>query len=321
MYDQRGWWFKRTESEKYGLDVYGVKSFSDMSDIFAVIKENEPELIVAREGEPSLFTPLCTKFEEAFYIKDGKIYDYVDMFTDALPYMRDWYLKGYFPPDAATLQDDQPLKKAGKIYSSYQRFAPGGEAANRVSYDYDTCLVATGEPLISGDSVKSALTAVSATSRNPIRALKLVELMNTDKELFNLMSSGIEGRDYTRDRYNSNRKSENITNYGIPAFLFGNSFLALILPGYPDDIYEQTIAANESAPLDPNTGFSFNTSKVENEMSQLSAVNLEFGRLIKCGLEDTDTLVANFKKKFSQAGYAKVEAELKSQYNAWKAGR
>ena len=321
MYDQKGWWFKRSESEKYGFDIYGVKSFDDMSDIFAVIKENEPDLICAREGVPGLFTPLCTGFDDMLYIKNGEVLDYVDMYKDDLPVMRDWYLKGYFPADAATLQDDQPLRKAGKIYSMYGRYVPGKEAANRVSYDYDIYQIATTEPLISGDSVKSALTALSVTSRNPIRALKLVELMNTDKDLFNLMASGLEGRDYTRDPYNGNKKAEKLTEYFIPAFLFGNSFLELISPGYPDDIHEQTIAANEWAPLDPNTGFSFDTSKVESEMAQLSAVYLEYERIIKCGLEDTDTLIPRFSYKFAIAGYDKVKYELQSQYDAWKAGR
>ena len=321
MFDQKGWSFKKAESEKYGLDPYSVKSYDDMGDIFAVIKENEPELIPAAYGDPDLFEPLGTSFEYMFYIKDGEVLEYADMFKEGMAVMRDWYLKGYFPSDIATLKDDQPLRKAGRLYSQYQRYAPGIEESNRLSYDYDICLVATSEPLISSDSVKSGLTAVSVTSRNPIRALKLVELMNTDKTLFNLMGAGLEGRDYTLDPEDSNKKAEKLTEYGIPAFLYGNSFLSLSSPGIPDDVGELTIALNNTAPLDPNVGFSFDTAKVETEMAQLSAVYEEFKKIIQNGLDDTEPLVTSFRNKCAAAGSAKVASELKSQYDAWKASK
>ena len=75
----------------------------------------------------------------------------------------------------------------------------------KISYGYDITSIPTDDPFLSRAGVQTTMTAISRTSKNPVRALKLLELLHKDPYILNLLCYGLEGRDYTKDPENPNR--------------------------------------------------------------------------------------------------------------------
>ena len=321
IYDQAGLWFKKDLVDKYSLPVEEIKSLNDLTPILQTVKDGEAsDLIPIRSGYPYLFDAPETKIKN-FAIRDGKVVDPDEDQSkqDAFKIMRDWYQKGFFPADVNTLTDEESLISAGKIFSRYNRQLPGANEKHKLAYNYDVVNVATNEPMISRSSVQSTMTSISATSKNPGRAIKLIELMETDKDLFNLLAYGLEGRDYTKDPANENRINRTADSYYVPEFLIGNQFLAYLQPSYTDTVWEETEAANESSPVDPNAGFAFDQTPVNSEITNLASVSQEFGSTLNNGLDDPDTVYPKYMEKRKLAGSEKVIAEIQTQYDAWAA--
>ena len=162
------------------------------------------------------------------------------------------------------------------------------------------------------------MTAVSFTSKHPMRALKLVQLMHQDADLLNLICYGIEGRDYTKDPDNPKRMNRESGSYYISEFLVGSQFLAYLVPSYEDGVWEETEAENEAADVDPNIGFSFDRKPVETELSNLSSVGEEYGGLGTGLYEDVESTYAEKCEKLEKAGLSIVKEEAERQYKEWK---
>ena len=319
LYDQQGLRFTKSICDKYNINVDEIKGLDDLTEVFQTVKDNEPNVIPARKGYGTNFLQPITEIIAPFFIdKSGKVTDRRDDIRPTYDIMRDWYQREFFPADVATMTDETSLLKAGKIFSGYSRQLPGGAEKFRIQYDYDSIMFPTADALLSRTGVQSTLTAVSATSENPIRALKLIELMQTDKYACNLMFYGLEGRDYELDPNEENRIIRNSDSYYVSEFLVGNQFLGYILPAYPADVWEQTDKANKEAPIDPNIGFSFDPTPVESEISQISAVGKEYDPILSNGLEDPAISAPAYYDKMEKAGREKVMNEIQKQYDEWK---
>ena len=325
LYDQRGLWFLKSIVDKYNLPVTEVKSLDDLTKIYQQVKdsdEGKAGLIPVKDGRIDNFIPIVTTAANGYVsIVDGKA---TDRRAELLPtwyLMNDWYNKGFFPADVATLQDETPLIKAQKLFSEYCRMLPGIEEKSKLSYNYDVTCVATGEPLISRNSIQSCMTAIGVNSKNPEKALQLIELMQTDPYLFNLMAYGLEGANWNRDPADPNKIVRNTGTdaYIIPEWCIGNQLLAYISNPYDINVWKDTEAENKIAPVDPNIGFAFNPVPVEAEVAMVATVDNEYNKIIQNGLENPDTYLPTYDNKMEQAGKSKVIAEVQKQYDAWKA--
>ncbi len=324
LYSQDGLWFNKAMTEKYGMTetIENAKSWDDVAKAYEAIKTNETDVIPLRSGNPNIFDNRKTVEIEGYTLgDDGKFFNKMPQDMPNYKKMREFYQKGYFPADVATMTDETSLIKAQKIYSRYSRQLPGVSGKFKIQNNYDVINIETNEPLLNRGGIQSTLTCVSSTSKNPVRALKLVNLMNTDKYLFNLMAYGIEGKNYVKDPNNENRiirEGEGITPYYVAEYLIGNQFLAYILPSYEDDVWEETDRMNKEAAVDPNIGFDFDPVPVQSELSQINAVKAEYDGVVTNGLEDPEVSIPAYMEKRKTAGEEKVIAELQRQYDEWK---
>ncbi len=322
LYDHKGINFVKSYVDKYNLEVGGLTCLEDLTPLFQTIKNNEPNVTPAWEGYSSNFLKPITEVSAPFLINaSGMVTDRRKELRPAYDIIRDWYLCNFFPADVTTMTDETTLLKEGKLFSSYSRQFPGVNEKAKIRYGYDFISVATSDPLLSRSSVQNAMTAVSAHSENPIRALKLIELMQTDKYACNLLFYGLEGRDFQMDPDNDSRIIHNSDSYYLAEFLTGNQFLGYILPEYPLDIWERADKANKEAPVDPNIGFSFDPSSVENEITQIAVVGKEFDTILNNGLEAPELSVSAYYDKLEKAGRQKVMNEIQKQFNEWKAAQ
>lgn len=319
MYNQMGMFFRKDLIDKYQIDLASVKTVNDLTPIFQKIKDNEPGVYpLASTCASYYFTKYVPTFDESLGVDTStwKVYDrrstdYVENYKA----IREWQQKGFLPSDAATLKDEDSLIKAGKVFSRYQRMVPGGEATIKAKYGFDVVLLALTDTIIEQNSVRSTLDAISITSKNPDRAFMLLNLMFTNKEIYNTMVFGIEGQDYTK--LSDTRIEQIADQYSAPAWQLGNQFNAYLLPGQPDDVWEITKKNNDSAKFGEMGSFVFDSKNVESELANVNAVNTEFDTMLDYGLDDTDTVLQKRMDKLKLAGFDKLVAEMQAQVDAW----
>ena len=100
---------------------------------------------------------------------------------------------------------------------------------------------------------------------------------------------------------------------------FGNQFNAYLLEGQQDGLWEETSELNLSAKQSPLLGFVLNTDPIKTEISQVSAVNSEYSRVIANGARNPDEFMDEYKAKLKAAGIDKLKEEVQKQVDEyWK---
>lgn len=315
-----GVWYKKDLLDKYRIDPASFKSLNDWTAAFQTIKEGEPTVSPLRDGLPDAYVDFAPAVDGVQGLKidpkTWKVYFQPYTFADNYKILRDWYQKGYFPQDVATMKDEASVIKAGKIFSRYAPVKPGADAELKAANGFEFVIAATGPAVLPKTAGQATMNAISATSKNPDRAMMLINLVDTDKELFNLLKFGIEGQDYTK--VSDNRIEPKADAYFLSGWLFGNEFNSYVMPGQSDDVWEQTKIQNDSAIVDPSIGFSFNRQSVENEIAQLNAIYSEFNPILKNGMADIDKTIQSMIDKRKAAGEEKVIAEAQRQVDEWR---
>ena len=149
-------------------------------------------------------------------------------------------------------------------------------------------------------------------------------MMYTDKQLINLVGRGIEGKHYVKAGANrieyapateGGKKSGYNPN---ETWAYGNQFLTYLMPGEPDDIWDQFKKFNDESEIAPDMGFNFDSSALKTEVSAIKNVETEFRPILETGSVDPEANVPKFKEKLKAAGIDKVIEEMNKQYAEWK---
>ncbi len=195
------------------------------------------------------------------------------------------------------------------------------------SKNFDAALLRNKNTVATTNYLHEAANAISITSKNPERALMLLELVNTDPYVATTIRFGIEGEHYTvqedgRIDFTGLRNEDPSARgyyqwYG--AYL--GSFMHSRVPNtYPANFAELMIEANEQAIADTNMGFVFDTTPVQNEIAACSSVVGEYTVNFKFGfVENVDEIVDEFVAKLEASGAQKIVDEAQKQLNAWRA--
>ena len=196
---------------------------------------------------------------------------------------------------------------AGKYASFTSWYKPGEEAEikNRTGYDYITKLIT--KPVISEGTPLSTKTIMSAYTNYPEKSMKFIELLNTDKEVFNLISFGVEDKHYTwadEEHIQLNTESGYCPN---SSWVFGNVFNAYPMVGQEATVWEDTKALNDSADVSPLMGITFDTTDIQVELAQCTKVqSLYLVAMIDRAIGNPDEYWEDYRKELEKAGIDKV---------------
>lgn len=238
-------------------------------------------------------------------------------FTDTIELARRFYEKGYMGDISQSLVPSKEL-----VYLS-STWKPGASAEESLSRGVDLTSVAIGPSRTYNSWLLNSMNAISATSRNPIRALKVLELLYSDAELFNMMNFGIEGIHYVKQADNYVRTVANSGYYLATGWAFGNQFNSYLLPGQDADLWAQTETLNETAEDSVLVGFQFDPAPVRNQLANCNSVYEEYVTTLLNGAYEgqTQNKYREFLDKLRAAGSDEVIAEKQRQVNAWRAAQ
>ena len=235
-------------------------------------------------------------------------------FEDAIYKTHEWYKKGYIREDIGLSSSNGSYKKAAAVVNMYK---PGMEG-EQLAGGKDNISIRIGDIALGNGAGTTAMTGVGKWSENPQKAIELIELVNTDKELFNILAFGIEGKHYIKTGENRAKlipKSEN--GYFVnAAWKFGSQFQAYILPGQQDNVWEETKELNDNAQKAEFYDIKYSTENIEDELSRVATIYEQYD-FMNNGSRNPDEYLDEFKEKLHEVGIDKVCEELSLQLSEY----
>lgn len=244
-----------------------------------------------------------------------------EAFQEYLKWRRALVLDGILPQDIVeeryvNTETENAIARLG-LGATYK---PGIEAELFASDKYETAIYATIEPLMTSGSIIATMNGVSKTSKKPQLAMRLIELLNTDKELYNLISFGIEDVNW---RKTGDNRIEKIADrpYECSNWAVGSVYNSYLLPQQADDVWQDTKRINDTAKRSPLLGFSPNLDAVQIQIAGCKTVVDEYRKVLDYAVVDIDTVYPEFVQKLKAAGADQIVAELQRQIDEWTAAQ
>lgn len=318
--------FRKDLVDKYNFDVSSVKSMKDLEPYLETIRDNEKDYYPMRKFKHEYLSgdyyESINELGSVVYLKrDGsnKVVARCDIpEVEEFAYLsRDWYKRGFYRPDIATVTSDSNDMYAGK-YAVWSMPWKPGVIAEEQSKMPDIELVGANyqTPYMTRFLATATMYAISATSKHPEKAFKFLELLNTNKELYNLICWGIEGKHYEKvedNRITLIRDGGYMLN---TSWKFGNCFNSYLVEDQDEKVWLDTKEENDTAERSPILGLSFDNKKVRTEVANCTAIVNEY-LYMNAGYTDPDEYYETFRKRLYEAGIQKIVDEAQRQVDEY----
>lgn len=321
--------------EKYNIDVSGVKSIDDMDAIFQKIKDNEPNLKLlgkATAGATIAYSPLITTvdplgdnigvLDNLDELKVVNLYE-TEHYAKLIRTIRRWYEAGYIPKDIATsTQSGSDYIQANVGFAVMAKGKPGIQTQTGQRIGVPLTPVAFGPAKTDTVAITNAMFAISARSKDPERAMMMLNLLYSDKDIINLIDWGIEGKHYVKNPNGTIDFPPGVegsaTGYNLrQGWMFGNQLLSYPWATDSPDIWQKMDEFNRGAKKSAALGFMYNPDPVKTELAAISNVVKQYSVGLENGALDPDENLPKFIAALKAAGIDKVVAEKQRQLDEW----
>jgi putative aldouronate transport system substrate-binding protein len=336
--------------DKYKIDIYGLKNLNDVEKVLDIFAKNEPNTAsiltsTANSGanvlqfqggayyedfsKPVFFDTLGdfgNRLAVVFLDNPNKVINMykTDNYKKFVERTRDWYLKGYVYKDAL-ISNERPeiLVKNNAGISWMVGSEIGFEISKEEMTGYKVRGVQLNPGIINTGTMNKMTWVIPSYSKDAEAAVKFLNLMYTNADICNLLSWGIEGRDYTVKSNGTVGYPTGVTASNVPYHSsdipWGNQFITKVWEGNPPDLRTQAKVANQGAITSPLLGFSINTTPVQNEIVMIANVIAQYRPALESGQIDPRTGLPEFIRALDAAGAEKVVTEIQKQVDAWRA--
>lgn len=321
-----GFIIQKRFADKYNLDVSQIKKIEDLEPFLEQIKNNEPDIIPfgsafnsAVQGVNSDLFWVVPGVDDHFYVKRGDdsytLLRYPEEDLDNYRLASKWYKAGYIFKDAATAKMTDYETKGQIAVQLNNVLKPGVEAeVKSKNGGYEVIIVPVTDWFSNGYSATTNQ-ALSRTSPNPERAMMFLNLLNTDKELYNLLCNGVEGVHYEKLSENVVKAKDDTRYKPNMDWVFGSVFNSYLKEGQPENVWEETKKINSTSDVNPIGAFKFNSEPVSTEIANLNGVWGEYKKGLTTGTLDFDQTWPALYERLNKAGEDKYVAEVTKQFN------
>jgi putative aldouronate transport system substrate-binding protein len=236
---------------------------------------------------------------------------------------------GLIPRDLLPAEEAKAAVRAGKFIYMHHVEKPGNEAELMSSFGHEWVIKNLTDPLILDTAGATAtLNGIGASCPNPDNAMLVLEMLNTNVEVYTLICRGIEGKHWVWVD-----KEQNLAGFpeGVTGetsgynpntdWMFGNQFNAPYRDPVQVGAWPKTKEMNDTATPSKALGFTFDRTPVQNEIAQVTAVKAEYGMPINDGHVDPATAIPQYVEQLKAAGVQTIVDEMQRQLNDWKAAK
>lgn len=326
--------------EKYNFSLDNVKRWEDMEPFLEAVRDGEgiTPIISDDQGDTMWratyygYDPLDDGIRFIAVKADDPSLKVVNIwetpeFREAVNLTKKWVDAGYFSSSPPTADEARANFRAGLYAMGYHVEKPGNDIEEEAILGWPFTIKNLTNPLILDTAGATAtLNGICKTSKHPIEAMRVLELLNTDAEVYNLLSRGIEGVHWVWvDEankvmgYPEGVTAETSTYDPNTDWEFGNQFNAYYRDARQVGAWEATKEMNDTAFPSVALGFVVDRTPIQTEIAQVTAILKEKGEPIMNGFVAFDEAAPALIDEINAAGAQKIIDEVQRQLTEWAA--
>ena len=305
--------------DKYSVDYQNLNTLDSLSDKLKEIKDGEgtAPFVLMNNGASSVlanYDPMGAglpvigvRFDDASH-KVVSVFEQEDILSQ-LDVLHQWYKDGIINADAPTIAE----------VSNYRMVftAQGWPSAAKTTWGpnmgVEAVAAQTGDTIVSNDTVRGSLNAISAASKYPEKCLEFLQLVNLDSKVRDALYYGLEGENF---KYNDAGEIEKLnSDWTMAGYTQGTFFTVTKLAGEINQ-WDEVKALNAAAKPSVLLGFTMDTAKVETEVAQCKAVYEKYKSILLTGAQDPRELVKQLRSELDAAGFEAIMTEAQAQIDA-----
>lgn len=254
-----------------------------------------------------------------------------DQFKEYCKYMIEWKENGFMPADQAVSGENaQDLYRNQMLLAQWVSVTPSEAMNKKATMPFDSEQAAFGPALVSSRSLQEKSWGISVNCERPDKAMDFLNFLYENAEVANILTFGIEGKDYElvegSDCIVTYPGGVDGSNVGwAPVFtIFGDDMMRYLMAPGTEAYYDELKTFNENAKSSATLGYSFDTSSVSTQISNVTTVVNEFVPSLTYGEIPEDQLDAyldDLNARLDSAGINEIIEENKAQLSAWLASK
>lgn len=338
FFESTGVIYNKEMADEYDITVPDNPTYADLEIIAAQVKEHGVYLLSKGDGTNAdmifnIYAPDWYSFGNSMYgmVAKGDANAEVvnifktDLYREFLHSCRHWYEEGWIPQDSMT---------SGVNVRDYmltgQSFCEGGNTnpmqigTLQPQYDFAIDLKSFADPELTTSGVQEHGWGIHMNCEHPDKAMQLLELMYSNEELVNLLSSGLEGKDYVHvsDRIITYPEGIDASNVGYTRIFsdFGDIMQIYQWEPLTEDVFDECMEIAARAVKSPYFGYSFDTSKLSAEIANCTTAINEYLPGLFVGIysdEQLDQRLDELIEALDNSGINKIIEENQRQLNEW----
>lgn len=323
--------------DELNIDPETLKTWDDLHEAFLKMKEAHPDkypVITAWGGggmqKAFAWDNLGTGFWDGLGIiencNDGgtkvvNMYE-TDSYREICEMMYQWKQEGLLMPDATTTTENTNDLINTVGYAVFENITPTKrqEVASGAYWNGPTGVAVEIVPNFIDSNAGGDSYFIPSVCEHPEKAMQLWNLMYTNKEIADILTYGVEGRnfEYTDDSHEFVRLVEGST-YDVYPWSWPNQAIATTREGIDKDIWDQNKAFDDAASVSPTVGFKFDNSMVMNEITACNNVIAKYEVGLRWGELDPVETLEKFNQELYDAGLQNIIDEKQKQLDAFLA--
>lgn len=313
--------------KKYNLDVTNVHTLPEATEALQTIADGEkkPSFPMHKAGFGLLFyqydqmstglPAIGVRYDD----KDAKVvgtFEQADV-MEVLETLHAWQKSGIINSDAATVAEDSTTYKACGIAQGWPSAAKTVWGPNM---GIDAVAIQYKNTILSNETVQGSMNSISVNSKHPEKAIKFLELINTDSYVRDSFWHGLEGENwvYTAD---GKLQKDDSKNWGMAGYSQATFFAGTQLTTDENNQWAEVKALNEAAEPSVLLGFAFDYKKVENQIANCTEIFKRWSGELLTGTVDPKEAVPAMYEEMRAAGFDEIVAEAQAQVDAFMAAK
>lgn len=320
--------YRKDLAQQYCLDMDAVHTLSDLTEIFAQIKELSPSVYpIGSASYYSNWDMLGDGLGVLMYSRmDTEVVNLYETpeYESFLCLIREWYQSGYLYDTVTDPGTNAYYLRSDRIFSSFANGKPGFVVQEERYLNCPIGFLPLEQDYISTDQLKAWMWAIPQNSKYQKEAMKFLNLLYSDETVVNLWTYGLEGRHYELIDAEKNiagfPEGMDFTTSGYPLFMgfaCGNQYLSHIWEGDSPQIWQELQSFNDDAVRSNAFGFQYDDTAVKSEVTACSVIVEKYKDGFLHGIYDVETVLPQWIQELKNAGIDRIIAEKQRQLDRW----
>lgn len=338
-------WFEET-----GMKAEDIKTIDDVYQLLKAVKANHPE-VTPLSGDNLTLDATYPGFDLAL----GSYYDQLgdatgvaaivpfkadgttdykvvsryetDSFNTLRKAIQQWYNEGLVDKNAYSYNGNgMPLHNRDDVFAQFHVATPTMKANRAAGTVHETMDIEILPGTVSTAAIVQFTWALPTSCDEEVAAVKFMNMLYTNKEIYNLICFGVEGVHYNLDANGQMVLPEGMDSTSSPYYpncynFVGNTILGNTWAGSDPELPQKEEASIKASIASPLLGFSFDTSAVADQFARIGTIaHDEYGPFVFTGAA-TDAQYEEFIDKLYENGLQDIIDEAQRQIDAWLANK